>query len=504
MRRTVLSALFVLRIAGAATIQGTALENLSGRPLARAVVKLTAVGPQGAGDTIETGANTTGQFRFSNLNPGAYLLSATRIGFATLQYGQRDWKSAGRPIFIEEQDSVFTAELRLRRLGAITGTVWDENQVGLALQDVVVYEATRPPKTVARVKTDDRGIYRVGELRPSRYYVRTRGTVLEQGSGPLPTFFRDSGAVENAVPVEVQLDEQTADVNIQPAIGKLYRITGSVLKPPRTQVNVELLSDMGPVAGSVEESGQFTFEQLAPGAYELWGEATDYRLNQKYGGYRKIMLDQDLDLRLEMPKQPEIDIEFEEQHGKDIDSKQMIVWARRKWFAGAGLHRRLRPERDPLPPGNWELFVTPPAGMYVASIKASELSDYSSPQASNGWKEVFLPASKAVYVQVVLSAAQATLIGKVIRSGKAAVGAPVYLEPFELSSGNGLITMRTARTDLQGRYRFTGLPPGRYLALSSFDFDQPSREEMQEARALTVTLKEASEASQDLELFVKQ
>jgi len=72
MRRTVLCALFVLRIAGAATIQGTALENLSGRPLARAVVKLTAVGPKGGADSIETAANTTGQFRFSNLGPGAY------------------------------------------------------------------------------------------------------------------------------------------------------------------------------------------------------------------------------------------------------------------------------------------------------------------------------------------------------------------------------------------------------------------------------------------------
>ena len=119
MRRTVLCALLVLRIAGAATIQGTAVENLTGRPLARAVVKLTAVGPQGGANSIETAANTTGLFRFSNLGPGAYLLSAARIGFATLQYGQKDWKSAGKPIFIEGQDSVFTAELRQRRLGPL-------------------------------------------------------------------------------------------------------------------------------------------------------------------------------------------------------------------------------------------------------------------------------------------------------------------------------------------------------------------------------------------------
>jgi hypothetical protein len=80
------------------------------------------------------------------------------------------------------------------------------------------------------------------------------------------------------------------------------------------------------------------------------------------------------------------------------------------------------------------------------------------------------------------------------------VGAPVFLEPFELDSGGGLIPMRTTRTDLQGRYRFTGLLPGRYRRLSSFDFSQPSGAEMEAAHAITIDLKEAGKTKQDLEL----
>ena len=38
--------------------------------------------------------------------------------------------------------------------------------------------------------------------------------------------------------------------------------------------------------------------------------------------------------------------------------------------------------------------------------------------------------------------------------------------------------------------------------LSSFDFNQPTSEEMEAARAATVALKEGSETSKDLELFV--
>jgi hypothetical protein len=260
---------------------------------------------------------------------------------------------------------------------------------------------------------------------------------------------------------------------------------------------------MGPVPGSVDESGKFTFEQLPPGAYELSSEATDFRLNERFGGYLKIVVDQDLDLHLELSRQPEFDIQFEEQHGKTIDPKQVTVWTRRKTLAGEGAPRRIRPQLDQLPPGNWELSVTPPAGMYVASIRAPNLGDYSSFSAAGGWKEFFLSAGRPLLIKVILSSTAAALIGKVTGSGEAAAGAPVFLEPLDIESGVGLIGMRTARTDLQGRYRFPGLPPGRYLALSSFDLDPPSHQEM-ETHATVVSLKDASEADQNLELFTAQ
>src|SRR5258706_15617703 len=165
MRRAVIAVGMLPWVAGAASIQGTVVEHISSRPLARAEVKLTVVGALGtAGGEIQTRTNGMGQFLFSRLGVGAYLLSASRIGFAELHYGQKTWKAAGAPVARAEADSRYVAELRLRRLGAVAGVVWDENQVGLAEQDVVVYEATRPPKMAARAKTDDRGVYRVGGL----------------------------------------------------------------------------------------------------------------------------------------------------------------------------------------------------------------------------------------------------------------------------------------------------------------------------------------------------
>jgi hypothetical protein len=74
--------------------------------------------------------------------------------------------------------------------------VWDLREAQ------IVYEATRPSKMAARGKTDDRGVYRVGGLKPGRYYVRTRSRMMDEGSGAMPTFFKDVTPVEQARAVE--------------------------------------------------------------------------------------------------------------------------------------------------------------------------------------------------------------------------------------------------------------------------------------------------------------
>ena len=106
-------------------------------------------------------------------------------------------------------------------------------------------------------------------------------------------------------------------------------------------------------------------------------------------------------------------------------------------------------------------------------------------------------------MKVVLSSSPAALSGRVAASrDQPAVGAPVFLHPVDLEAGVGLTTLQTTRTGVGGSYRFTGLPPGRYLVLSSFDFERPSRDELERARAAAVSVKEGGETTQDLEVFV--
>ena len=182
-------------VAGAvegATVRGTVVENQSGHPLARATVTLQPVGAGSAAQSVRT--NSYGIFEFPALAAGVYVVSAARLAFAPVQYGQKRWHSSGMPITLTANDSAFLT-IRMPRYGAIAGTVLDENDVGLPEHEVAVYTNTRPPKLLARARTDDRGMYRLFGLQPGSYLVRSMSKLYDDG-GYLPTFFRDSHTVD--------------------------------------------------------------------------------------------------------------------------------------------------------------------------------------------------------------------------------------------------------------------------------------------------------------------
>src|SRR6266849_2223446 len=249
----------VANYAEAATIRGIVLDHYTGRPLARTVVTLESIQGYGSAKTsIRTGS--TGQFVFLSLNPGAYLLSAARPSFATWKYGQKFWNAPGAPIFLTEESAPYL-DLRLHRLAAISGAIWDENEIGITEQEVYAYRNTKPPTLSARGRTDDRGVYRIGGLNPGQYLIRSGSKQLDEETALTPTFYKDSVSVEEARIVEVDLDQKAADINVRPNFGKLFQLAGKVVPIPdhcAGSVFVTLSSDMGQTTASTPS---FSFDQ---------------------------------------------------------------------------------------------------------------------------------------------------------------------------------------------------------------------------------------------------
>jgi protocatechuate 3,4-dioxygenase beta subunit len=479
-----------------AVIRGVVLDRATGRPLARSLVNLRPVDGVG-GKPQSMRADRVGQFAFT-VRGGLYLLRASRDGFAPFQYGQKEWKSAGKPMTVAPDGSLYL-DIRLRRFAAISGTVLDENEIGILDQKVIAYSAILPLRIAASATTDDRGIYRIHGLEPGSYYVRTAAKQLEDGSGLLPTFHKETSVVDQAMTVDVDLDQQADDVDVRPFPGKLFRVKGRVFASPPAPVTVSLISDVGRV--QTKTAGAFDFEQVAPGNYQIIADADDPTGHGKLGAYREITVDGDRDEQLPLNSWGGVEFRMHDEKGNRLEPDTAAITVRRKDLDGGGRVEVLKlvNANAPFGPGRWEISAVPPAGYYAVQIGSAGMPDVPSGRA-DGWNEVYLRGSGAITIG--LSSRPASIHGVVSVPGHdPAPGAPVYLEAFDKDTGKRLGELRTTRTDVRGQYRFSGLAPGLYRILSTFEYDKPDSEAMGAAGAVAMTLAEATDTPQDLDLY---
>lgn len=495
MRKWVLLAL-ASGMVHAAVIRGTVIENQTGRPLARTEIALEPVpGTPGEGSSGRT--NTYGAFEFSGLASGSYLITASRAGFAPVQYGQKHWKAPGVPVVVETSGAA-NLIIRLPRLGAITGSVLDENEVGLADHDVVAYRAARPLQVAGRARTDDRGRYRLSGLEPGRYFVRTAARQFED-AGYLPTFHRDTLRADEAAGVEVELDRDTPDINLHPIGGRLVTLSGQVVPP--AAINVSLVSDTGAENTMSDALGNFRFRPAAPGRYELYAQSAADPKTGVQAAYQPLLLDRDRsDIRLTLRPLPQVHFVFQDLEGKPVDYHAVRVLARRKDLSGTGRTQMLELSADRLAflPGRWDLALEAP-GYFVSRLSGPRLPPPGMARA-DGWNELLINGNIDP-VQFVLSAKPGSVRGTVLRGGRApAAGAPVYLEAFDPAAHRLLKEVQVTRADTHGQYHFDDLAPGSYVVVSSFDLDPPdSASDIHGAKTLKV--EESREVVQDLDLL---
>jgi hypothetical protein len=259
--------------------------------MARTVVRLQPVPKAGAENKpLQTRAGTGGAFAFPAVPDGLYFLVATREPYFPAYYGQRRPDGHGAPIEVNKDTDLF-AELRMYRKGAITGRVLDENGIGMQDVPVIAYRARLPLRAAGRGIADDRGVYRIFGLEPGKYWVRSVEHTLDDGEGRLPTYGSEGRQISESVIHAVQLDEDSTDADVRPFPGRLFRLRG---RP---------LCDVGPVivtisseTGRKTQQGQcmqwYTFEGLAPGAYEVFAQKA---LENGDAGFSEIQLDHNVD-----------------------------------------------------------------------------------------------------------------------------------------------------------------------------------------------------------------
>ena len=161
--------------AGTGIIAGTIVQADSGRPGRRANVTLSGGEPSRVRTTT---ADDQGHFAFTELPPGAFMLSASKSGWLETIYGQKRPGNGrqGTPIQLAAGQRLDRLALAMPRGGVISGTVLDEAGdpamgVNIRLMRVSYKSGARTLAWSSTGRTDDRGMYRIPALLPGEYEI---------------------------------------------------------------------------------------------------------------------------------------------------------------------------------------------------------------------------------------------------------------------------------------------------------------------------------------------
>jgi len=436
---------------------------MTGKPVARASINIEAVGSTIYQLPNPVLTDSNGQFSVSSLNPGAYLLSASKKGFVRSRYGQREWNSPGTPIALE-RDSLFSATLQMHRPGAVMGEILDENHLGLPNMMVYAWKAGRTLKVAATSETDDRGYFRIAGLAPGRYYIRTGARELEDHQGLLPTFLGGVTRSAEATPVDVKLDQEVTKVTIEPRQGRLSNLRGMVTGGPPGKVI--LYTDTGKFATMANPDGSFALDQLAPGEYDLLAESGAGP--GLLAAQTHLVLSKERENAvLQLIPAPQLQVRCEASGAKQLSIPGVSIFIRRREESADSPSQRVTcGENLPLLPGRWELAAAAPPDMFVVEIRNAI--------AVGDSYDVHVNSGQAREVTIVFDSQPGTLSGKVSTiDGVAAIGAPVFLNAVDADLRSRLGGVRMVRSNDKGEYLFNGLAPGKYEVISSFDIQDP-------------------------------
>jgi protocatechuate 3,4-dioxygenase beta subunit len=274
----------------AATIRGRVVDRESGAPISGANVSLDFLGP----GTQKRLAVTTsdGEYVFGGLPPGVYNLLAEPAAGAGIYLSQRYGQServdpAANSLLtsglrLASGDAV-TANIELSKALFIEGRVVGDNGDPVARMRVDLARLDAPGSAAPVVRTDERGVFRLGGVRPGDYRVcadpglnfslaRTPGRF--EGAHPIRTCYR-GGSHEDGGVVAVTNAPLTG-VEIVLHRTHLFSVSGSALDSAGRALAGAGFSfmrrDQLPVSSidiNRTADGRFVVRGVPPGEYEI-------------------------------------------------------------------------------------------------------------------------------------------------------------------------------------------------------------------------------------------
>jgi protocatechuate 3,4-dioxygenase beta subunit len=449
MRFTVVlfaAACFAQSAPPAASISGRVVSGATGAPLKKAEVWIEFFSSDPARERRESSPKTItdaeGRFTLSDVAPGEYYLSVSRIGYLDQGYGAPAPQVIGPPISIGPGEGLRDVTVKLTPQSLLYGKVVDEDGDPVPGAQVQVLRPSfaggkRRLVAAADGQAQDDGSFVIGNLVPGRYFLSAGIRNMDAPPGrerPVTTYFPSATTESAAAPIEVAAGAEVRGLAVRLRKSRVYSIRGRAVPPAR----VTLQLDNRSIATGAD--GRFEFDGLMPGTYEI---RTNSAQSPLVGRARVQLTDGDLE-DLIVPV------------GEGISVSGVVKGAATGRIAigeeTADIQRDGSFEVKHLVPDVHTLQVQIPEGSYVkmVSFDGRPVEDWKLDLTSGGG-ELLIAVSP-----------DASEISGVVPNGR---GALVQLWPA------GSDTAKTVKAGARGEFTFKSLPPGDYRIAAFQDLD---------------------------------
>lgn len=514
-----------------ALFAGTVSDKVTGAPVRHAHVMYVKLSINAAAPAQPSGVATDSEGRFSvRTAPGSYRLWVEHPGYAAQPYGSHTPQGSGAALNLAPGAQIRDVEIQLTPLGAISGTILDEEGdpvQGVGVQ-VLRFSYATGQKTlipVAGTSSDDRGHYRVYDLPAGRYMVLAtpRGTPLlkpvntaelvpRTQTSLAPLFY--PGVVDPAAASEVSLAEGAEASGVEFRLPRIrdLRVHGRVLMPVEdpsaidSQVvlvrnDVEIASAAGRMSAMVNKSGYFEFNAVAPGSYLLVATAWNHGRVMSARMPLEVSPTAVLDgLTLSLVPAFSLAGRLEVDHGAANPMRATITLNSVDHLAAepsvsAKVAADGRFHLPGLTPGPWGVSLDPmPSGFWIKSIIYGDSE--TTPCQLN------IVADPSRFLAIVLAANGARISGNVTGSEESAEPV-IILAPVaeELRGCAAMYRVVTARE--HGSFEFKDVRPGTYRLfafqeVAPFAWLDPEVMKPIESLGTTITVEEGANISRQL------
>jgi protocatechuate 3,4-dioxygenase beta subunit len=367
-----------------ATIEGVATNSVNFEAVKKAIIMLENVATRSGYMEM---TDVAGHFRFENVAPGSYRISAVRDRFT---------RSNGKPLQVDEEQQIKDLSIKLIPLAAVSGHVFDEDGDPIAAARIQVVRNTyaqgrRQLIPGESVSTNDLGEFQFINLEPGRYYFQANipsripywsvsvRSVRPEESYPV-TFYPSAQQVEQATAVEVSPGADINSIDFRARQMRSYHIRGKIVDAAgQTGGYLPVSMRMGGSvvsSGKVQADGTFDVPRVVPGSYIASTQWSD-GLKIRFVRQPVSVSDQDVN-GVVLTLAPALEISGGLQvEGKQLD-KQLRSLLTLQPVTKAAPATRVSPESDGtfvlhnLAPEVYELSVTVFPGTYLKAIKLGD------------------------------------------------------------------------------------------------------------------------------------